>query len=247
MNHFPTLFLILAITLSVTHGDMGSRSAIVTASGMASPSPGKSVIQLHQEAISDALRNARRQSCSTIDMSLQLKNMQLKQRHFCIQSSGKAELIRVIHAGLVTKPSYSYYRVKIEALTLNMRENEGFSPSQHPTPQGPVTLSIQSRQNTAHTGAIENVLKNKFQTLSMQTEEDVPIEDPILVECTIESANDSGCMISWNIRRRTDNQSGRHFSDAHTKGSLFISTAEPYENEVEDLATRLAIGTSRMM
>lgn len=222
---------------------------IVQATGIAIPAPGKTLTELRREAISDALKNAVRLSCSTLDMNLQYENMRIKQRQLSIQSSGRAELVSVLRSGLIQTPSLSYYSVKIEALAMsdNLQQKKVDALSRE---ESPVTIELQVTSTKARPLAetIENALRDKLpKKVNTQWVSHPDTGARISLECTIEPTPGNGHVISWNILNHPEHASAKNFTTSHTIGNRFIAPHEDYNDIITDLTDRLAVETTRLI
>lgn len=238
--------IILSACSTGAENNRHTRSAIVLASGIAIPSSGITLAELRKEAISDALKNAAQQSCSTVDMNLQIKNMQIIQRQIRIQSTGKADLIRVIKAGLTTTPAMSYYSVQIEALTSNHPLTDEQINLNHQPPQSPtVALSVTSPENHILTQQAEDALRNELENANIQTADQMGTAT-ISIQCTIEHIEEAGILIHWNLFKISGSSNPQSQDTSRTTGFYFIDSSENHVNKIRSIGTLLTAEIFRL-
>jgi hypothetical protein len=89
-------------------------SVVIEVVGYGIPAAGKSVADLHREALEDALKNAVVQAQVQLDVQAHVEGMRLKQQQVYSRSTGFVETSRVLEAGYISKSVPSVYRVRME-------------------------------------------------------------------------------------------------------------------------------------
>lgn len=111
-------FLILLILLSTAFGAETLTAAhVVEAYGYSTLENGKSIAEIHREALNDALRNAVIQAHTTLDIDVQLQDMQIQKKTIRAHSLGYIESSQIITAEFL--PDHPLiYRVHLKARVL---------------------------------------------------------------------------------------------------------------------------------
>ncbi len=126
------LFVIAALFLLspfMTWAETGLQqgSSVVEAVGYSTKSPGKSISDIHRDALADALKNAVIQAHTEIDIEACTENMQLEKQTVLTRSRGYVKSSQTVEAGFLSDDP-SIYRIRRKALILPRLSSDKKSP-----------------------------------------------------------------------------------------------------------------------
>jgi hypothetical protein len=205
---------------------------LVEVVGYGIPAEGKSLVDLHREALDDALKNAIIQAQVQLEVHAHVEGMRLKQQQIYSRSTGVVETSRVLEAGYVLKSDPPIYRIRMEVTV--RASSEKIAPQVIP----PIALKINFAKDATTAKRCEKVLSTTLKACGIRV---VNLKDA-----------SPGHVLSITLVQLTDPKAGWELhwkmgtEEKRMLGNKMISNAELSDFELKKLGIILAQSIVRL-